>query len=81
MVDLLENQKQAIAELWRKYNVEKLFAFGLAIRNDCRPVENDVDLLLDQLQQLLGVKVNLVMSGAVLNAAIAHEIETAKRMI
>jgi predicted nucleotidyltransferase len=99
MIDVLENQKEAIAELCRKYNVEKLFAFGSAIRDDYRPGESDVDLLvefspigghakfhayfdmLDELQQLLGSKVDLVMSGAVRNAVIAHEIERTKRMI
>jgi predicted nucleotidyltransferase len=99
MVTLLENHKEAIAELCRKYSVQRLFAFGSAIRDDFRPGESDIDLLvefapigghakfhayfemLDELQRVLGNKVDLVMSGAVRNAIISKEIESTKRMI
>ena len=99
MTALLENHKEAIAGLCRKYSVQKLYAFGSAIRDDFRPGESDVDLLvefapigghakfhayfemLDELQGVLGTKVDLVMSGAVRNAVIAREIEKSKRMI
>ena len=99
MINVLENQKRAIAKLCRKYNVERLFAFGSAIRDDYRPGESDVDLLvefapigghakfhayfemLDELQQLLGSKVDLVMGAAVRNEVIALEIEKTKRII
>ena len=99
MTALLENHKEAIAELCRKYSVQRLFAFGSAIRDDFRPGESDVDLLvefdpigghakfhayfemLDELQRVLGTRVDLVMSGAVRNAIIAREIEKTKRII
>jgi uncharacterized protein len=99
MTALLENHEEAIAELCRKYSVQKLFAFGSAIRDDFRPGESDVDLLvefapigghakfhayfemLEELQRVLGTKVDLVTSGAVRNAIISHEIEKTKKMI
>ena len=99
MTDLLENHEEAIAELCRKYSVQKLFAFGSAIRGDFLPGESDVDLLvefapigghakfhayfemLEELQRVLGTKVDLVMSVAVSNAIISREIEKTKRMI
>jgi len=99
MIEVLVNQKAAIAELCQKYNVEKLFAFGSATREDYRPGESDIDLLvefapigghakfhayfemLSELQEMLGPKVDLVMSGAVRNDVIAREIEKTKRMI
>ena len=37
--------------------------------------------MLDELQSILGTKVDLVMSGAVRNAVIAREIEKTKRLI
>jgi hypothetical protein len=37
--------------------------------------------MLDELQQLLGSKVDLVMGGAVRNELIAREIEKTKRII
>ena len=99
MTSLLASHKEAIAALCRKYSVQRLFAFGSAIREDFRPGESDVDLLvefgpigghakfhayfemLDELQSVLGTKVDLVMSGAVRNAVIAREIEKTKRLI
>jgi predicted nucleotidyltransferase len=47
MTGLIENHKDAIAGLCRKYNVQRLFAFGSAIRDDFRPGESDVDLLVE----------------------------------
>jgi predicted nucleotidyltransferase len=99
MSGLLENHKEAIAGLCRKYSVQRLFVFGSAIRDDFRPGESDVDLLvefapisghakfhaffemLEELQSVLGNKVDLVMSGAVRNAIIKREIEKTKRLI
>jgi predicted nucleotidyltransferase len=99
MTVLLENHKEAIAGLCRKYSVKRLFVFGSAIRDDFRPGESDVDLLvefapigghakfhayfeiLEELQSVLGNKVDLVMSGAVRNAIIKREIEKTKRLI
>ncbi len=37
--------------------------------------------MLDELQSVLGTKVDLVMRGAVRNAIIKHEIEKTKRLI
>jgi len=47
MTALLEDHKEAIAELCRKYSVQRLFAFGSSIRDDFRPGESDVDLLVE----------------------------------
>jgi predicted nucleotidyltransferase len=96
MTALLENHKDAITELCRKYRVQRLFAFGSAFRDDFRPGEGDVDLLVEfapigghakfhayfeMLDELQRVLVDLVMSGAVRNAIIAREIEKTKLII
>jgi uncharacterized protein len=47
MTTLLENHKEAISELCRKYGVQRLFALGSAIRDDFRPGERDIDLLVE----------------------------------
>jgi predicted nucleotidyltransferase len=47
MTAFLENHKEAIDDLCRKYSVQRLFAFGSAIRDDFRPGESDVDLLVE----------------------------------
>jgi len=46
MTGLLENHKEAIVGLCRKYSDQRLFAFGSVIRDDFRPGESDVDLLV-----------------------------------
>ena len=71
--------------------------FGSALRDDFRPGESDVDLLvefaprepyalaeayfdmLDDLRELLGAEVDLVMVGAVKNHYIAQDIERTKQ--
>lgn len=79
--------------------VSRLFAFGSALRDDFRPGESDVDLLVEfqpmdgydralsyfdmaeDLEAALGVKVDLVMAGAVKNRYISAEIERTKQML
>ena len=47
MVAVLENKREAIAALCRKYGVVRMDVFGSAVRDDFRPGESDVDLLVD----------------------------------
>ena len=47
MVDVLQNKHQAIAELCARFGVVRLDVFGSALRDDYRPGESDVDLLVD----------------------------------
>lgn len=99
MVAVLENKADDIAALCRKYNVARLYAFGSALRDDFRPDESDVDLLVEfepmdgyeratayfdmveELEVILGTKVDLVMAGAVKNRYISAEIDRTKRML
>jgi uncharacterized protein len=99
MVDVLRDNREAIAELCARYSVARLFVFGSALRDDYRPGVSDVDLLvefgpmephgladayfdlLDELRALLGVEVDLVMTGAVKNPYIARAIEREKQLL
>ena len=99
MVAVVESKRDLIAAICRKHRVQRLFAFGSALRDDFRPGESDVDLLvefesmdgydranayfdmLEELEALLGVKVDLVMAGAVKNRYISAEIERTKQML
>jgi len=47
MVAALENKRDAIAALCRKYGVVRMDVFGSALRDDYRVGESDVDLLAD----------------------------------
>ncbi len=47
MVDALHEKREAIAELCAKHGVARLDAFGSALRDDFRPGESDVDLLVE----------------------------------
>ena len=99
MVALIQDKKDAIAGLCRKYGVVRLDVFGSALRDDFRPGDSDVDLLvefgpmegyakavayfdlLDDLRDLLGVEVDLVMAGAVKNTYIARDIERTRQVL
>jgi predicted nucleotidyltransferase len=47
MVGVLESKHDLISAICRKYGVLRLFAFGSALRDDFRPGESDVDLLVE----------------------------------
>jgi predicted nucleotidyltransferase len=99
VVDVLQDKREAIAELCARYGVARLDVFGSALRDDFRPGESDLDLLvefapmdgyakavayfdlLDELEQLLGVEVDLVMTGAVKNRYIARDIERTRQLL
>jgi uncharacterized protein len=47
MIALIENQRETIAALCRKYGVVRLYVFGSALSEDFQPGESDVDLLVE----------------------------------
>lgn len=47
MTGVLENKRQAIAEACMRHGVVRLDAFGSALRDDFRPDESDLDLLIE----------------------------------
>lgn len=99
MVALIENRRESIVALCRKYGVVRMDVFGSVLRDDYEPGRSDVDLLvefgprdpyalaeayfdmLDELRELLGGPVDLVMSGAIKNPYILADIEQSKRVL
>jgi len=47
MAAISEDKREAIIELCRRFGVVRLHIFGSAVRDDFRPGESDVDLLVD----------------------------------
>ena len=47
MVAVIEDRREAIVALCRKYGVIRMDVFGSALRDDFRPGESDVDLLVE----------------------------------
>jgi hypothetical protein len=43
----VDEQQDEIADACRQYGIERLFVFGSAIREDFRPGESDIDLLVE----------------------------------
>jgi predicted nucleotidyltransferase len=43
----VDEQQDEIAAACREYGIERLFIFGSAIRDDFRPGESDIDLLVE----------------------------------
>jgi hypothetical protein len=99
MVALIENKRESIVALCRKYGVVRMDVFGSVLRDDYEPGRSDVDLLvefgprdpyelaevyfdmLDELRELLGGRVDLVMSGAIKNPYILADIEQSKQVL
>ena len=97
MARILESKREQIAAACARHGVLRLDAFGSAVRDDFRPGDSDVDLLvefgpmdphtrvdayfdlLDELRDILGAEVDLVMVDAVKNRYIAAEIERTKQ--
>lgn len=99
MVAVVQHKRDSIAAACARHGVARLYVFGSALRDDFRPEESDIDLLvefepmdpfskadayfelLDELRDVLGVEVDLVMAGAVKNRYIARDIELTKQML
>ena len=97
MAGILESKREQIAAACARLGVLRLDAFGSAVRDDFRPGDSDVDLLvefgpmdpyarvdayfdlLDELRDILGAEVDLVMVDAVKNRYIAADIERTKQ--
>ena len=43
----VDKQQDEIAAVCRQYGIERLFVFGSAIREDFKPGESDIDLLVE----------------------------------
>jgi predicted nucleotidyltransferase len=44
---LIEEKLEEIAAACQRYGIERLFVFGSALREDFRPGESDIDLLVE----------------------------------
>ena len=47
MIEVLESKREHIAEACARHGVARLHVFGSALRDDFRPDESDVDLLVE----------------------------------
>lgn len=47
MIALLESKRESIAKVCARYRVTRLDAFGSALRDDFKPDESDLDLLIE----------------------------------
>ena len=47
MVDVLQDNRQAIAESCTRHGVARLDVFGSALRDDFRPGQSDIDFLVE----------------------------------
>lgn len=99
MLAVVDKKRDSIAEACARHGVARLYVFGSALRDDFRPGESDIDLLvefepmdpfteadayfdlLDELRDILGTRVDLVMDGAVKNRYIAEDIERTRQML
>ena len=99
MTEILKNRLDAVAQACKRHGATRLDVFGSALRDDFKPGQSDVDLLvelgpmepyarvdayfglLEDLRELLGERVDLVVAGAVKNRYIARDIERTKQLL
>ena len=81
MVAVLENKREAIVALCRTYGVVRMDVFGSAVRDDFRPGESDVDLLVDFGSMDPFGLVDLVMSDAIKNRSIVAKVERTRQTL
>ena len=43
----IDEKREEIAEACQRYGIERLFIFGSALREDFRPGESDIDLIVE----------------------------------
>ncbi|WP_461557142.1 nucleotidyltransferase family protein [Synechococcus sp.] len=43
----IDNKREEIAAACQRFGIERLFVFGSALRDDFRPGESDIDLLVE----------------------------------
>ena len=95
MAEPLTFDREAIAELCRRYGVRRLAVFGSAARDDFDPERSDVDLVVDylpgvdSLDSYLGLKdeleakltrpVDLIVASALRNPYLIEIIERERR--
>ena len=81
MSGFLESKRQAIAEACVRHGVLRLDAFGSALRDDFRPDENDLDLLVEfgPMEPYARVDAYFSMLEG-LRALLGMEIDPAKRI-
>jgi predicted nucleotidyltransferase len=88
--------EELLAELCRRWHIEKLWLFGSVLRPDFRP-DSDVDVLVlfeegrtpglafitltDELEQLLGRPVDLLTEPSVRNPFRRREIFSTRRLV
>lgn len=100
MIPLVDERREELAKLCRKYGVAKLEVFGSATTGDFDPAASDIDFLVeflpgqdlgpwlahyqdlrDELERLLGRKVDLVMAGALRNPYFIREVDRTRQVV
>jgi hypothetical protein len=92
----IDIDEERLADLCRRWHIDRLWLFGSVLRPDFRP-DSDVDVLVrfeegrtpglayirlgDELEQLLGRPVDLLTEPSVRNPIRRHEIFRTRRLL
>lgn len=97
MLAEIENKREEIAELCKKFGIKSLAVFGSAARDDFNPESSDIDLLVEwerppktlkeffapaeAFEQLFGRKVDLVTKSTIRNPYLIRAISRDERLL
>jgi predicted nucleotidyltransferase len=74
MIPLLEDNRDAIADLCRQYGVRKLTVFGSAVNGTWDPARSDIDFVIDLGIYDPDVTWRLLGFGAAMEDLLGHEV-------
>lgn len=75
MIPLIEENRDAIAALCRRYGVQKLAVFGSAVTGEWDPAHSDIDFLIDLGTYDLDVTWRLLGFGVAMEDLLSHEVD------
>ncbi len=74
MIDLIEDNRQAIEDLCRQYGVRKLAVFGSAAKGTFDPATSDLDFVVDMTDYGPGVSMRFLSFGVALEDLFGRSV-------
>jgi uncharacterized protein len=75
MIPLIQDNREAIIDLCKRYGVQKLALFGSAARGDFDPDTSDVDFVLEFLDYGQGVATRFIDLADDLEALLGRDVD------
>jgi predicted nucleotidyltransferase len=75
MIDLIEDNRQAIEDLCRQYGVKRLAVFGSAAKGTFDPATSDLDFVVEMADYGPGVAMRFLSFGVALEDLLGRSVD------